>query len=81
MVTFIKSLRQTPERLPETVKPPVFKEKSGAIAKLKVLHAEAEETAIIFGMPHELIERGGADVVLPCQSVASQLISWASFRA
>ena len=57
-------------------------------AAMKELHdkggrtiAESEETAVIFGMPHELIERGGADVVLPCQSVASQLISWASFRA
>jgi two-component system, chemotaxis family, protein-glutamate methylesterase/glutaminase len=56
-------------------------------AAMKELHdkggrtiAEAEETAIIFGMPHELIERGGADVVLPCQSVASQLISWASCK-
>jgi len=43
--------------------------------------AESEETAVIFGMPHELIERGGADVVLPCQSIANQLIGWAGFRA
>jgi two-component system chemotaxis response regulator CheB len=56
-------------------------------AAMKELHdqggrtiAESEETAIIFGMPHELIERGGANVVLPCQSVASQLVSWAGFK-
>jgi two-component system chemotaxis response regulator CheB len=42
--------------------------------------AESEETAIIFGMPHELIERGGANVVLPCQAVASQLVTWAGFK-
>jgi two-component system chemotaxis response regulator CheB len=56
-------------------------------AAMKELHdqggrtiAESEETAIIFGMPHELIERGGANVVLPCQAVASQLVTWAGFK-
>jgi two-component system, chemotaxis family, protein-glutamate methylesterase/glutaminase len=27
--------------------------------------AESEETAVVFGMPAELIERGGANLVLP----------------
>jgi len=56
-------------------------------AAMKDLHdqggrtiAESEETAIIFGMPHELIERDGANVVLPCQAVASQLVTWAGFK-
>ncbi len=39
--------------------------------------AESEETAAVFGMPRELIERGGADKVLPCYKIADQLIKWA----
>jgi hypothetical protein len=31
-------------------------------------------------MPHELIEREGANVVLPCQAVANQLVTWAGFK-
>lgn len=38
--------------------------------------AESQETAVVFGMPHELIQRGGASVVLPAHSVAQQLRSW-----
>ena len=38
--------------------------------------AEAESTAVVFGMPNELIQRGGATVVLPCHQVARQLIGW-----
>lgn len=38
--------------------------------------AEAESTAVVFGMPQELIQRGGATVVLPCHQVARQLIGW-----
>ena len=38
--------------------------------------AEAESTAVVFGMPHELIQRGGATMVLPCQHVARQLMGW-----
>ena len=38
--------------------------------------AESESTAVVFGMPQELIQRGGATVVLPCQHVARQLIGW-----
>ncbi|WP_028535501.1 chemotaxis-specific protein-glutamate methyltransferase CheB [Paludibacterium yongneupense] len=39
--------------------------------------AEAEETAVVFGMPAELIARGGASVVLPCEKIANQIITWA----
>lgn len=39
--------------------------------------AESEETAVVFGMPAELIERGGASVVLPLNRIAPQLNAWA----
>jgi two-component system chemotaxis response regulator CheB len=39
--------------------------------------AESRDTAVVFGMPMELIERGGASVVLPCHQVADQLRKWA----
>jgi two-component system chemotaxis response regulator CheB len=39
--------------------------------------AEHESTAIVYGMPAELVRLGGADKVLPCDRVADQLISWA----
>ncbi|HBG18215.1 MAG TPA: chemotaxis response regulator protein-glutamate methylesterase [Desulfobulbaceae bacterium] len=39
--------------------------------------AESEESAVVFGMPAELISRGGAGVVLTSDKVARQLISWA----
>ena len=42
--------------------------------------AESEETAIVFGMPHELIERQGASVVLPCDNIAAQLRTWVPAR-
>jgi two-component system chemotaxis response regulator CheB len=38
--------------------------------------AEAAETAVVFGMPQELIERGGATLVLPCHRIAAQLRIW-----
>jgi len=39
--------------------------------------AESEESAVVFGMPAELIKRGGAGVVLPAEQIAKQLITWA----
>jgi two-component system chemotaxis response regulator CheB len=39
--------------------------------------AESEDSAIVFGMPKELIERGGASMVLPAEKIATQLMSWA----
>jgi two-component system chemotaxis response regulator CheB len=38
--------------------------------------AESEETAVVFGMPAELIKQGGATTVLPCHHVARHLCSW-----
>lgn len=38
--------------------------------------AESAETAVVFGMPAELIELGGASVVLPCHDVTRQLCGW-----
>lgn len=38
--------------------------------------AESEETAVVFGMPRELIELQGASVVLPCDEISDQLLSW-----
>ena len=38
--------------------------------------AEAEETAVVFGMPRELIVLGGAEMVLPMGGIADQLIRW-----
>lgn len=40
--------------------------------------AESEETAVVFGMPKDLIERGGASCVLPSHKVADQIIRWLS---
>ena len=39
--------------------------------------AEAVETAVVWGMPGELVKRGGASVVLPLQRIAEQLTRWA----
>lgn len=38
--------------------------------------AESKETAVVFGMPNELIEQGGASLVLPCGDVTRQLCHW-----
>lgn len=38
--------------------------------------AESADTAVVFGMPQELIELGGASLVLPCGEVARQLCHW-----
>ena len=39
--------------------------------------AESEDSAVVFGMPAELIERGGASVVLPLDKIATQVKAWA----
>jgi len=36
--------------------------------------AESEETAIVFGMPREAIERGGADIIIPSYDIADEII-------
>jgi two-component system chemotaxis response regulator CheB len=38
--------------------------------------AESADTAVVFGMPKELIDRGGASLVLPCTAIAAQLRQW-----
>jgi two-component system chemotaxis response regulator CheB len=38
--------------------------------------AESEASAVIFGMPAELIRMGGAEIVLPADAVARQLLLW-----
>lgn len=38
--------------------------------------AEAESTAVVFGMPQELIQKGGASAVLPSHDIARQLTGW-----
>lgn len=35
--------------------------------------AEAEETAVVWGMPGELVKAGGADLVLPLEDIAERL--------
>ncbi|HWS32588.1 MAG TPA: chemotaxis-specific protein-glutamate methyltransferase CheB [Actinoplanes sp.] len=38
--------------------------------------AEAEDTAVVWGMPGELARRGGATAVLPSYEIADRLVSW-----
>ena len=38
--------------------------------------AESEETAVVYGMPAEVVRRGGATEVLPSGQVAQQLMRW-----
>lgn len=38
--------------------------------------AESEESAVLYGMPKELIEANGASLVLPIHKIARQLMSW-----
>ncbi|MBK1719067.1 chemotaxis-specific protein-glutamate methyltransferase CheB [Thiocystis violacea] len=39
--------------------------------------AESEQSAVVFGMPAELIARGGASLVLHAEKIAAQVNSWA----
>jgi len=36
--------------------------------------AEAESTAVVFGMPREAIERGGAEIIAPAYNIANEII-------
>lgn len=38
--------------------------------------AEAEESAVVWGMPGDLVRRGGADAVVPLERIADQLMEW-----
>ncbi|SCX91502.1 protein-glutamate methylesterase/protein-glutamine glutaminase [Microvirga guangxiensis] len=37
--------------------------------------AEAEETAVVWGMPGELVRRGGAELVVPLEQIADRIMS------
>ncbi|EIC23591.1 chemotaxis-specific protein-glutamate methyltransferase CheB [Thiorhodovibrio frisius] len=39
--------------------------------------AESEESSVVFGMPAELIARGGASLVLHAEKIAAQVNTWA----
>jgi two-component system chemotaxis response regulator CheB len=39
--------------------------------------AESEETAVVYGMPAELVAKSGASLVLAVERVAAQLSTWA----
>ena len=36
---------------------------------------ESDETAIVFGMPKEAINRGGANIVVPSWDIADEIIN------
>ena len=38
--------------------------------------AESEDSAVVYGMPAELVNKGGASVVLAAEKVAAQLTTW-----
>jgi len=38
--------------------------------------AQDESTSVVFGMPAELIRRGGASIVLPSHQIAAQITQW-----
>jgi two-component system, chemotaxis family, protein-glutamate methylesterase/glutaminase len=40
--------------------------------------AQDEATSVVWGMPGELVKRGGANLVLPAERIANQLVSWLS---
>ncbi|CCG42345.1 chemotaxis-specific protein-glutamate methyltransferase CheB [Magnetospirillum molischianum] len=40
--------------------------------------AQDAASSIVFGMPNELIKRGGADLVMPADRIGDQLIQWLS---
>ncbi|SFU75412.1 two-component system, chemotaxis family, response regulator CheB [Methylobacterium sp. 174MFSha1.1] len=40
--------------------------------------AESESSAVVFGMPAELIRRGGATLTLAARSIPAQLVRWVS---
>ncbi|KJS42464.1 MAG: chemotaxis protein CheY [Rhodospirillaceae bacterium BRH_c57] len=40
--------------------------------------AQDEATSVIWGMPGELVKRGGANLVLPANKIAQQLTAWLS---
>ena len=39
--------------------------------------AESEDSAVVYGMPAELVAKGGATLVLPVEKIAAQVSTWA----
>lgn len=74
-----------PQRLVGVMLTGMGNDGAGSMARLKQTGgrtiAESAETAVVFGMPAELIERQGASLVLPCTSIAAQLRAWLPPRA
>jgi len=38
--------------------------------------AEAESTAVVWGMPGELVKSGGAELVKPLDQIADAIVEW-----
>jgi two-component system chemotaxis response regulator CheB len=55
---------------------------SDAFAEIKMRGgrtiAESEESAVVYGMPAELVGKGGASLVLAVEKIAAQVSAWAS---
>jgi two-component system, chemotaxis family, protein-glutamate methylesterase/glutaminase len=43
--------------------------------------AEAESTAVVWGMPGELVRNGGAELVRPVEDIAAAIVEWVSANA
>ena len=43
--------------------------------------AEAESTAVVWGMPGELVRDGGAELVRPVEDIAATVIEWVAASA
>ena len=74
-----------PQRLVGVMLTGMGNDGAAAMARLKQTGgrtiAESADTAVVFGMPAELIERQGASLVLPCTGIAAQLRAWLPPRA
>ena len=70
----------TPEHLLGVMLTGMVDDGAAAMAELKSRGgrtiAESEDTAVVWGMPGELVKRGGATLVLPIERVADQLRRW-----
>jgi two-component system chemotaxis response regulator CheB len=68
-----------PERLIGVLMTGMGADGAAAMAKLATegghTIAEAEESAVVWGMPGALVERGGADHILPLDAIAARLMS------
>ena len=67
-----------PERLVGVLMTGMGSDGAEALARLKEQGgrtiAEAEESAVVWGMPGELVRRGGAQVIAPLEQIADQIV-------